>query len=170
MTDRRPKIQADAASGGVAIDLDIESPSSPDARACREAYFDELARRFAEGFDPEAGKASLDDDMRLPSGAFIVARRGGVPVGCGGLARLDDEFAEVKRVWTSPKARGLGIARLVLRELERLAAEAGYRAIRLDTNGTLKEAHAFYRGENYREIERYNDNPYAHLWFEKRLG
>jgi len=169
MTSRKSKTQTDTIQGG-AIRLDIVPPDSPEARACREAYFDELARRFAEGFDPEAGKASRDDDMRPPSGVFIVARREGVPVGCGGFTRLEGEFAEMKRVWTSPEARGLGIARRILRELERLAAEAGYRAIRLDTHGSLGEAHALYRGEGYREIGRYNDNPYAQLWFEKRLG
>jgi ribosomal protein S18 acetylase RimI-like enzyme len=41
--------------------------------------------------------------------------------------------------------------------------------VRLDTNGTLAEAQALYRKAGYREIERYNDNPYADFWFEKIL-
>ncbi|HMO29919.1 helix-turn-helix domain-containing GNAT family N-acetyltransferase [Enterovirga sp.] len=152
------------------VELRIEPPGSRDARACRTAYFEELARRFEEGFDPAAGKTAQDEGMRPPLGAFIVARLDGEPVGCGGFTRLDRETAEFKRMWTSPRARGLGIARRVLCELERLAAGAGLRVIRLDTNRALVEAQAFYRREGYREIPRYNDNPYAHLWFEKRLG
>lgn len=152
------------------VELRIEPPGSRDARACRAAYFEELARRFEEGFDPAAGKTAQDEGMRPPSGAFVVARLDGEPAGCGGFARLDRETAEIKRMWTSPAARGLGVARRVLGELERLAAGAGFRVIRLDTNRVLREAQAFYRSEGYREIARYNDNPYAHLWFEKRLG
>jgi hypothetical protein len=45
----------------------------------------------------------------------------------------------------------------------------GLKTLRLDTNRALKEAHALYRKEGFREIARFNDNPYAHHWFEKRL-
>lgn len=149
--------------------LDVKKPDSADALACRLAYFGELARRFAQGFDLEAGKAARDDDMRGPGGIFLVARIDGEPVGCGGFCRFDSERAEVKRMWTAPGARGLGIARRILRELERRAAEAGYSAIRLDTNRALGPAIAFYRSEGYAEIPRYSDNPYADYWFEKTL-
>jgi hypothetical protein len=39
----------------------------------------------------------------------------------------------------------------------------------LDTNESLREALKLYRCSGYREIDRYNDNPYAHHWFEKAL-
>ena len=148
----------------------IEPPGSPVGLACRGAYFEELERRFEAGFDRTLGQAVRDDGMRPPAGAFVVARRAGEPVGCGGFCRIDDEAAEIKRMWTAPQARGLGVARRVLHMLEQRAAAAGYRVIRLDTNRALTEAQAFYRREGYREIGRYNDNPYADLWFEKRLA
>ena len=66
-------------------------------------------------------------------------------------------------------ARGLGIARRVVRTLEAAAPEAGLKTLRLDTNRALTEAHALYRKEGYREIARFDDNPYADHWFEKRL-
>ena len=47
---------------------------------------------------------------------------------------------------------------------------AGARAVRLDTNRSLTEAAALYRSAGYREIAAYNDNPYAHQWFEKNLS
>jgi hypothetical protein len=34
----------------------------------------------------------------------------------------------------------------------------------------LDEARAMYLGAGYAEITRYNDNPYANHWFEKRLA
>ena len=38
----------------------------------------------------------------------------------------------------------------------------------LDTSAALTEA-ALYASTGYREIERYNGNPYADHWFEKPL-
>ena len=76
---------------------------------------------------------------------------------------------EIKRMWTAPNARGLGIARRVLRWLEVKAREAGLTRLRLETNRALNEAQALYRGEGYWEVALFNAEPYAHHWFEKRL-
>jgi DNA-binding MarR family transcriptional regulator/GNAT superfamily N-acetyltransferase len=149
------------------VDVTFAEPTSADARSCLDEYFRELAARFESGFDP-GGDTSADEDLIPPMGFFVVARLDGEPVGCGGLERIDRETGEIKRVWTAPSARGLGIARRILRKLEGAAQGEGIEALRLDTNRALKEAHALYRKEGYREIARYNDNPYAHHWFEKR--
>ena len=109
------------------------------------------------------------DDMTPPSGLFVIARLDGEAVGCGGLKRVDKATGEIKRVWTAPSARGMGVARRMLRTLEAAAREKGLKTLRLDTNRALTEAHALYRSEGYEEIARFNDNPYAHHWFEKRL-
>jgi ribosomal protein S18 acetylase RimI-like enzyme len=55
-------------------------------------------------------------------------------------------------------------------ELERRAREAGVRMVRLETNGNLKEAIHLYRSSGYREVAPFNDEPYAHHWFEKDLA
>jgi ribosomal protein S18 acetylase RimI-like enzyme len=72
-------------------------------------------------------------------------------------------------MWVADSARGLGIGRRLLGELERRAAEHGGTVVRLDTNKALTEAIAMYRSAGYREIEAFNAEPYAHHWFEKRL-
>jgi len=41
--------------------------------------------------------------------------------------------------------------------------------VRLETNESLAEAIALYRSAGYAEVEPFNDEPYAHHWFEKRL-
>jgi GNAT superfamily N-acetyltransferase len=138
------------------------------AYACLEAYFRELAARFDAGFDP-GGSPPPPNEYAPPNGAFVMARLEGKPVGIGALKRLDAEIGEIKRVWTSPDVRGLGIARRILHALEGAARERGLALLRLDTNRTLIEAQAFYAREGYREIPRYNDNPYANHLFEKRL-
>jgi DNA-binding MarR family transcriptional regulator/GNAT superfamily N-acetyltransferase len=150
------------------VDIAFEEPTSTDARWCLDEYFRELAARFDSGFD-RGGDSSADEELIPPTGFFVVARLDGEPAGCGGLKRIDRATGEIKRVWTAPTARGLGVARRVLRKLEGAARDEGIGALRLDTNRALKEAHALYRKEGYREIARYNDNPYAHHWFEKRL-
>jgi GNAT superfamily N-acetyltransferase len=151
------------------IELRPEDPDSADARWCLSRYFEELAARFEAGFDPGRGGMAADREMAPPTGLFLVAHLAGDPVGCAGLKLHAGQVAEVKRMWVAPAARGLGLARRMLRELEIYAKGAGARTLRLDTNGVLKEAQALYRSEGFAEVPRYNDNPYAQHWFEKAL-
>ncbi len=152
-----------------AVDIAFESPSASDARLCLERYFRELADRFEAGYDAAEDKSATDEDLTPPAGSFVVARLKGEPVGCGALKRIDQTTGEIKRVWTAPAARGLGVARRILQKLEGKARAMELTTLRLDTNEALKEAHAFYRKQGFRDVERFNDNPYAHRWFEKPL-
>ena len=85
------------------------------------------------------------------------------------LRQIGSGVGEIKRMWVSPDARGMGVARRILARLEQAARENGWTLVRLDTNRTLAEAQLMYRKAGYREIPRYNDNPYADYWFEKEL-
>lgn len=149
-----------------ALTVAPEAADSADARRCLDAYIAELAQRFENGFE---GGSFGTADMTPPAGWLFVARLDGEAVGCGALKRLDATTGEIKRVWVSPAARGIGVAGQLMDRLEALAGEIGCRRVRLDTNRTLTEAKAMYLKRGYREIDRYNDNPYAHHWFEKRL-
>ena len=80
-----------------------------------------------------------------------------------------DGTADAKRMWVAPSARGLGLGRRLLAELERHARDAGVRTLRLDTNRALTEAIALYRAAGYEEIPRFNDEPHAQHWFAKSL-
>jgi ribosomal protein S18 acetylase RimI-like enzyme len=73
-------------------------------------------------------------------------------------------------MWVSSAARGRGIARRLLAELEADAVRAGAPAARLETNRALVEAIAMYRSAGYAEVPAFNDEPFAHHWFEKQLG
>ncbi len=151
------------------VEVAAEAPNSGDARRCLDAYFGELKARFEGGYDRARDDSARAGDMAPPSGLFVLARLDGDAVGCGGLKRTGRTAGEIKRVWTAPSARGMGVARRMLRALEAAAREMGLRTLRLDTNRALTEAHALYRREGFREVARFNDNPYAHHWFEKRL-
>lgn len=156
--------------GAGAIEFMVVPPQEKEARWCLENYFRELQARFDHGFDQTLGKNLSDAEMTPPAGYFLIARSNEMPIACAALVRLDPSAMEIKRMWTAPSARGRGVARRMLAELERLACEAGYRKIVLDTNRALVEAQALYRRCGFVETARYNDNPYADFWFEKDLA
>jgi DNA-binding MarR family transcriptional regulator/GNAT superfamily N-acetyltransferase len=151
------------------VQIDAVDPSHHVARTCLREYFAELDRRFDAGFDPAQSRRIDLEEMRPPTGVFLVATLRAEPVGCGALRFHPNEPTELKRMWVAPAARGLGIGRRLLTELEAYAAANGARTLRLDTNRTLTEAIAMYRSSGYRAVDAFNDEPYAHHWFEKHL-
>lgn len=138
------------------VEITEEDQQSPDAQYCLREYYKELDARFEGGFD--VATALPSDDA-----TFIVARLRGEPVGCGAI-KLKESY--IKRMWVSPALRGLGLGKRLLRELEQ-RSQTG--VARLETNRALTEAVALYRSLGYVEVEPFNDEPYAHHWFERRL-
>jgi len=151
-----------------AVTIEPADPAGADARLCIEAYFRELEQRFEAGFDPARTTSADPEELVPPAGLFLIARLDGRPAGCGALKVKGRRLGEIKRMWVAPDARGLGIAQRLLGAIEEHAVKMGLDTLQLDTNRALKEARALYARNGYREIPRYNDNPYAHHWFEKR--
>jgi DNA-binding MarR family transcriptional regulator/GNAT superfamily N-acetyltransferase len=151
------------------VEVDVEDPASTAARFCIGSYFAELDTRFDAGFDPSLSISADVEELTEPAGLLLVARLRGEPVGCGALKLHGGEPAEIKRMWVAATARGLGVGRRILGELEQRARERGVGLVRLETNRSLREATSLYRSAGYVEVEAFNDEPYAHHWFEKRL-
>jgi DNA-binding MarR family transcriptional regulator/GNAT superfamily N-acetyltransferase len=151
------------------ITFGIEPPTTPDARWCFDQFFAELNSRFDGGFDPGLSRSACPAELTPPSGLLILGRLQGRPVGCGALKFHKKEPAELKRMWIAESARGLGVGRRLLAELERHARKAGVKVLRLETNRALNEAIHLYRRSGYVEVEAFNAEPYAHHWFEKQL-
>jgi DNA-binding MarR family transcriptional regulator/GNAT superfamily N-acetyltransferase len=143
-------------------------PAQPQAQHCLHAYFAELNRRFETGFDPAKSLSAAEEELRPPAGVLLLATLQTRPIGCGALKFHNDEPADIKRMWVTESARGLGIGRRLLTELEAYAAAHGVRALRLETNHTLAEAIGLYRSAGYIEVAAFNNEPYAHHWFEKQ--
>ncbi len=152
-----------------AVQVAAADPRHPDARFCLRSYFSELSGRFDGGFDPDRSISADDGELTPPAGLLLLATLHGEPVGCGALKFHDGAPAEIKRMWVAPAARGLGLGRRLLTELEAQAAAHGADTVRLETNRTLGEAIGLYRSASYREVAAFNDEPYAHHWFEKTL-
>ena len=151
------------------VSIEPEDPASADARWCLNHYFAELGERFEESFDPGRTLPADAADLIPPSGAFLVARFNGQPAGSGALKTLSPGVGELMRMWVDRPHRGLGIGARILEALEEQAIALGHERVRLYTNRSLAEARAMYRARGYVEIARYNDDPYANHWFEKRL-
>lgn len=94
------------------------------------------------------------------------------PVGCGCWREMGAGVVEIKRMYVQPAFRGKGIAKLILNELEKWAAEEGFNAARLETAIRQPEAIALYEKQNYLRIANYG--PYKHIaesiCMEKMLG
>jgi DNA-binding MarR family transcriptional regulator/N-acetylglutamate synthase-like GNAT family acetyltransferase len=151
-----------------AVRLQVVNPTSRGAKSCLERYFEELAARFETGFDPRRGISASTEELTPPQGFFVLATLRGEPVGCGAL-KCHADYGEIKRMWVAASSRGLGIGKRILQRLEDLARERRIPLLRLETNKALTEAQALYRGSGYREVSAFNDEPYAHHWFEKAL-
>jgi DNA-binding MarR family transcriptional regulator/ribosomal protein S18 acetylase RimI-like enzyme len=151
------------------VDVRVLDPEHRDAQHCLNAYFDELERRSNTKLEPATLAAAKPHEMRRPEGVLLVAYLRGEPVGCGALKLNHRAPAEIKRMWVAAEARGLGLGRRLLGELESAARERRARAARLETNHTLVEAIALYRSSGYVEVEPFNDEPFADHWFEKRF-
>ena len=152
------------------VRVDIVDPSSAEAQSCLRSYFAELDARFDAGFDAAVSLFPDVADMRPPAGLFVVARLHDEAIGCGALKWRDGEPAYIKRMWVAPSARGLSVGRRLLSELESLAVAHGETAIHLETNRALVEAISLYRSSGYVEVPPFNNEPYAHHWFEKTLS
>nr|WP_210422924.1 MULTISPECIES: GNAT family N-acetyltransferase [unclassified Cryobacterium] len=144
-----------------------------EAHALLSEYFADRARDFP---GPQGYRTTFptQEHFTPPAGVFLVARRDGAAVGCGGIRRIDAGEAggmryELKHLYVRPAARGGGVGRAMMTELERRAAEFGAAEVVLDTNASLEAAAQLYRSSGYRDIPAYNDNPNATVWMGKVL-
>jgi putative acetyltransferase len=128
-----------------------------DAVALREAQRVEIDARY--GGDTEPGVKPSADDIAL----FLVARRDGAPVGCGGLRAIDAEHGEIKRMYVAPAARGSGVSRAILGALETAARDRGWTRLVLETGVEQPDAIRFYTREGYLPIEKYGHYADAEL-------
>ncbi|MGI8428019.1 MAG: GNAT family N-acetyltransferase [Solirubrobacteraceae bacterium] len=115
---------------------------------------------------PKAGPVELGP----PGGALIVGWCDNEPICCGGFKKLSDGGCEIKRMFVLPTMRGRGVARVLLRELERRARQHGYTVARLDTGPLQPHARSLYESEGYKPVANFNANPVATFFGEKSLS
>ena len=150
------------------VELRLARSDSPESARLLAAYEAELVSLGVTLNHGWAGGVT-PDQLAAPQGAWLIGWRGDEAVACGGVRLLSPDVAEIKRMYVDPSARGAGLARRLLAELESAAVGLGARVARLDTGRDMAPAVGLYRRTGYREIDDYNGNPDAGWWFEKAL-
>jgi putative acetyltransferase len=154
-----------------ALDIRREALSSPAAMALTAALNAELSAAYPE---PGATHFSLAaDEVAEGHGAFMIAVRGGTPLGCGAVRLLNPTTAEIKRMYVAPVARGQGVGRAVLDALEKEARRLGATRVVLETGVRQLAALALYRTAGFNEIPPYGEyrgSTTTSVCFSKALG
>jgi GNAT superfamily N-acetyltransferase len=141
--------------------------TSPAATRLVAELNEEIQTRYLEPLD--GFYLSLEnDEVELGRGAFALAWVEERAVGCGAVRLIDNDTAELKRMFVVPEFRRQGIAGAVLRFLEREARGLGASRVVLETVTTPPDAVALYRGAGYEQIPRFG--PYVDLEISYCMG
>lgn len=112
-----------------------------------------------QGFEREL--AELPGEYAPPTGRLFLALSESRPAGCVALRRLDEEAAEMKRLYARPEQRGAGLGRALVERAIGAARQLGYRRVRLDTAPSMAEANRLYDALGFVDIAPYRRNPIA---------
>jgi GNAT superfamily N-acetyltransferase len=128
---------------------------APVSQTLVAATMSDLAERYGGSMGDETPVLPAEFDP--PEGGFFVAYVDEWPVGCGGWRTwaADDNVAEIKRMYTRPEARGLGVAKAVLAAVEDAARAGGRKRMILETGLEQPEAMALYEHQGYTPIPSY---------------
>lgn len=149
------------------IRIDIENPDQADVAGLLEAGDAYMASLY-----PAESNHMLDiAALQRPAVTFVVARVDGRALGCGAVVSSGEGWAEIKRMFVAPAARGLKLGRRLLERIEGIASANGERLLRLETGTKQPEALGLYRSAGYVEIGpfgAYRPDPLS-LFMEKSL-
>lgn len=135
------------------------SPADLDSiRTLFHEYADSLGVNLDyQGFEEEV--RDLPGKYAAPAGALLLAFNDDDLVGCVGVRPIDDETAEMKRLFVRPSGRGLGLGRTLAEAAIRFATVSGYSRMRLDTLPQMDRAQELYRSLGFMPIDAYRFSP-----------
>lgn len=140
------------------------SPSSKEALKITDDLFIDLEQRY--------GKGTIEDFMKENKSfrPFLIIEINKKIIACGTLNKIDEETAEIKRMFVYPKFRGKGFSKIILQELEKFAVREKYKKIILETGVMQPEAISLYKKFNYKKRKcygKYENDPHS-VCFEKK--
>jgi ribosomal protein S18 acetylase RimI-like enzyme len=132
-------------------------------------YVDSLGVDLSfQDFEEELMK--VDVIYNTPEGSLLLALKNAQPVGCIGIRKLDEETAELKRMYVKGAFRGCGIGVKLLEQSIETAKRLGYLKMKLDTLKDMVKAQELYRSFGFYEIPSYRFNPLkGTIYMEKKL-
>lgn len=107
-------------------------------------------------FDAEENHYLEISELCVPSIRFLIAREGGVTLGCAALANKG-EYGEIKSMFVKPRARGKGISHNLMQALEAEARAQNLTSIKLETGDKLPEAITLYRKHGFVDCDPFGD-------------
>ena len=149
-----------------AMSIAIERADAPGVLELLEA-----SDRFHGELYPPEGNYLLDvSELIADSVTVVVAREDARAIGMGALV-VKADYAEIKRMFLRPEARGSGIADGILQLLETTARSARVKQLRLETGPLQPAALAFYERHGYARIPAFGDYPESEhsLFYGKAL-
>jgi putative acetyltransferase len=136
-----------------------------------------LFQEYANSLNIDLGFQNFSDELKTigqqynkPNGTLLLAYQDGLPVGCAGIRQLDQDTAELKRMYVQPEYRKYRIGMKLLELAIESAKALNYKFIRLDTLPTMTKAQSLYRSFGFYEIPSYRFNPVdGTVYMEKKL-
>lgn len=152
-----------------ALEIIATDPRSADALELCRLQSLEISQRYdhtGDGFSP-----FKPEDVLGGRGVFLIGKFVGRAVACGAFRPLEEERAEIKRMFVLPDCRGRGYARAILAELENIARGQGFSTARLETGDRQPEAIRLYLACGYHRIPSFGiyETDHRSVCFEKNL-
>ncbi|MBN9178419.1 MAG: LLM class flavin-dependent oxidoreductase [Microbacterium sp.] len=148
----------DGAASAASWRIEHVAWDDPRAEALRERMDAEVGPRYADAFsaaDADAAAHAFSIDPATIVATIIATDRGGAPLGHAALRDLAHDGTrdlEIKRFYVHPRARGLGLSRALLAELERIGRERGAPRLVLQTGDRQHDAVVLYEKAGYARI------------------
>lgn len=135
----------------------------------------ELIKEYSNRLGRDLSFQNIDDELKdpahkytAPEGELLVALDGDEVLGMVAYHRHSDVRCEMKRLYVRPKARGMHLGSVLVKEIIEHARKAGYREMVLDTIEPLKTAVSLYKKNGFEECEAYYNNPMKDVIYMRR--
>lgn len=135
--------------------IDDELITSHGALSVYHASIDELNRRYGGS---EEDRHLHIEELMAPTGAFVVARLDGHPIGGVGVRSIsnpDLHLGEIKRLWVRPDQRRGGVGAALMGAIEDRSRQIGIVQLYLESGYAQPEALELYRASGWTSVADY---------------
>ena len=110
-------------------------------------------------YPPESTHLTPPEELSAGGNRFFAVKVDGVLRGCGGFRVVDRDYAEIKRIYVDPSARGLGLAKALLNKLESESRLLGLLEMKLETGIYQPDAIGLFERCGYTHCPVFGDYP-----------
>ncbi|GAB1621915.1 hypothetical protein AAOGI_19650 [Agarivorans albus] len=126
------------------IEICHENPNSEQSKQLLKAQADSLMKLTGNS----AVECFNESEFLAENAVFLLVKRNGVALACGGFRYLQPGICEMKRIYSHQA----GLGKVILQALEQYAVTLGYQQINLATRNSNTQAIQFYAKHGYRAI------------------